>query len=152
MSIKLNDFYGAYVAVGISYYDHETDSIVDDEVNFNKVMSLIKSSAGCSAVGHFVRNQKPSGAYSPPRYLLIPKPNAKEAIYSYIDQAADESYKALLDLPGDDIIHAFHVKVTDDGFFDQWEYFEYNYILDKAAKWCDQHNIKYFREPFAPIC
>lgn len=147
MPIKLNDFYGAYMSLGISYYDCETNTIVNDKLNIDKLKSLANSGAGCHAIEHFVRNQKPSGAYTPPRYLLIPKFDAKEPIYRYIDQVADESYKALLDLPDDDIIHAFHVKVTDDGFYEDWVEFKYDVILNLAAEWCDQHNIEYYRTP-----
>lgn len=145
MPIELNKFYAAYMSLGISYYDYETNTIVNDKVNIDKLKSLVNSGAECETIGHFVRNQKPSGAYNPPRYLLIPKFDAKEPIYRYIDQVADESYKVLLDLSGDDIIHAFHVKVTDDGLYEDWIEFQYNVIINLAAEWCNQHNIEYYR-------
>ena len=147
MPIDLNEFYTAITSYSIYYYDREENSIVIDQINHDKFLSFAASKASPKEKWDFISTQKPSGAYDPKRYPIIYKHDVRKEICTYIDRVADESYKALLDLPGNDIIHAFHVKVTDDGLYEDWIEFQYELIMDLAAKWCDQHNIEYYRTP-----
>lgn len=74
-------------------------------------------------------------------FLLLPKIGRNEIVAKYLVQ---KNNKKLLSNKGDeDFFYKFHWYIEDNHLVDEWQNFEKRELMNFAANWCEQNDIKF---------
>lgn len=80
-----------------------------------------------------------------PDLLKIPKIDNTQIKRLYVSQQLNikSLMNKLLRTPEDEFIHSFHLLIENSEFADEWYRFYESKLLQFAADWCNENNIRY---------